>query len=106
LATGSCASALRRKGELLPGRRLEGNEYYMKPLSFRDFILQTTDRVISTIGEGEFRDSLKKLLPILEKTGCGLEAGFSQLLKALHQIAPFKRELDYLFNLYISSIYT
>jgi len=101
LATGSCASALRRKGELLPGRGLEGNEYYMKPLSFRDFVLQTTDPVISTIGDAEFRDSLIKLRPILEKTSCSLEAGFSQLFKALHQIAPFKRELDYLFNLYI-----
>jgi len=101
LATGSCSSALRRKGELLPGRGLEGNEYYMKPLSFRDFVLQTTDHVISTIEEAEFRNSLKKLLPILEKTSCSLETGLSQLFKALHQIAPFKRELDYLFHLYI-----
>jgi predicted AAA+ superfamily ATPase len=101
LATGSCASALRKKGELLPGRGLEGNEYHMKPLSFRDFVLQTTDHVISTIGEAEFRDSLKKLLSILEKTSCGLEAGLGQLFKALHHIAPFKRELGYLFNLYI-----
>lgn len=101
LATGSCASALRRKGELLPGRRLEGNEYHMKPLSFRDFVLQTTDQVISTIRGAEFRDSLKRLLSILKKTSYSLEVGFSQLFKALHQIAPFKRELNYLFNLYI-----
>jgi len=101
LATGSCSSALRRKGELLPSRGLEGNEYYMKPLSFRDFVLQTTDHVISTIGNAELRDSLKKLLPTLEKTSCSLEAGVGQQFKALHKIAPFKRELDYLFNLYI-----
>jgi hypothetical protein len=101
LATGSCASALRRKGELLPGRGLEGNEYHMKPLSFRDFVLQTTDQMISTIKEAEFRDSLKELSTILEKTSYSLEAGFSQLFKALHQVAPFKRELSYLFNLYI-----
>ncbi len=101
LATGSCASALRRKGELLPGRGLEGNEYHMKPLSFRDFVLQTTSQVISTIEEAEFRDSLKKLLSILEKTSYSFEDGFNQLFKALHQIAPFKQELDYLFNLYI-----
>ena len=101
LATGSCSSALRRKGELLPGRGLEGNEYHMKPLSFRDFVLQTTDQVISTIGEAELRNSLKKLLSILEKTSYNLEAELSQLFKALHQIAPFKQELDYLFNLYI-----
>jgi len=80
---------------------VEGNEYYMKPLSFREFVLQTIDHVISTIGEAEFRDSLKKLLPILEKTSCNLKAGLSQLSKALHHIAPFKRELGYLFNLYI-----
>ena len=101
LATGSCSSALKRKGELLPGRGLEGNEYHMKPLSFRDFVLQTTDHVISTIGDAEFRDSLIKLWSILKKTSCSLEAGLGQLFKALHHIAPFKRELDYLFNLYL-----
>lgn len=101
LATGSCSSALRKKGELLPGRGMEGNEYHMKPLSFRDFVLQATTQVISTIGEAEFRGSLQRLLSILEKTSCSLGAGLSQLFKALHQIAPFKRELDYLFNLYL-----
>ncbi|MEM2099189.1 MAG: AAA family ATPase [Candidatus Bathyarchaeia archaeon] len=68
LVTGSCASALRRKGELLPGRGLEGNECHMKPLSFRDFVFQTASQVISTIGEAELRDSLKELLSILEKS--------------------------------------
>jgi len=101
LATGSCSSALRKKGELLPGRGLEGNEYHMKPLSFRDFVLQITTQVISTIGEAEFRGSLQRLLSILEKTSYSLGAPLSQLFKALHQIAPFKRELGYLFNLYL-----
>jgi len=101
LATGSCSSALRKKGELLPGRGLEGNEYHMKPLSFREFVLQTTSQVVPTIGEPELRGSLKKLLTILEKNSCSLGTGLGQLFKALHQIAPFKRELDYLFNLYL-----
>lgn len=101
LATGSCSSALKRKGELLPGRGLEGNEYHVKPLAFRDFVLQTTDHLISTVEEAEFRGSLKRLLTLLEKTSCSLKAGPMQLFKALNQIAPFKRELDYLFNLYI-----
>jgi hypothetical protein len=101
LATGSCSSALRKKGELLPGRGLEENEYHMRPLPFRDFVLQTIEHLISTIEEPEFHDSLKKLLSVLEKTSYSFEAGLGQLFKALHQIAPFKRELDYLFNLYI-----
>ena len=60
VATGSNASALRRKGELLPGRGLEGNEYHMKPF-FREFIQQTIEPISDTLKEGELESSLKKL---------------------------------------------
>ena len=37
LTTGSNASALRKEGELLPGRGIEGNEYFVKPLFYCEF---------------------------------------------------------------------
>lgn len=101
LTTGSSASALRKKGELLPGRGLEGNEYNMRPLSFRDFILQTAEHVSNAIGERELSDSLMELQSTLEKASVTLEPPFHKLVKALHSIAPFKRELEYLFNIYL-----
>ncbi|NJE01198.1 ATP-binding protein [Thermococcus sp. JdF3] len=37
VATGSNPVELKRESELLPGRGIEGNEYYFNPLSFREF---------------------------------------------------------------------
>lgn len=101
LATGSSASALRKKGELLPGRGLEGNEYYMKPLSFREFILQATRLIRDRIREQEFRDSLKALESTLKENHITLGHDFDGLAKSLNSIAPFKRELEYLFTIYL-----
>jgi len=103
LATGSSASALRKRGELLPGRGLEGNEYYMRPLCFRDFVLQATEHIRATIQEKEFRDSLSELQTILRKNNISLGSTFDQLAKTLYLISPFKRELGYLFGIYLKS---
>lgn len=37
VATGSNPVELKKEAELLPGRGIEGNEYYFNPLSFREF---------------------------------------------------------------------
>jgi len=101
LVTGSSASELRKRGELLPGRGLEGNEYYMRPLSFRDLILQATSHISDVVKDVEFRRSLQDLQPTLVKNSVSLGSDPDQLVKALHSIAPFKRELDYLFDIYL-----
>lgn len=101
LVTGSCASTLKKKSELLPGRGLEGNEYHMSPLSFRDFVLKTSDYIRNTIDREEFRDSLSKLQSILQRNNVMLNHSAKQLVKALHSTAPFKQELSYLFRLYL-----
>lgn len=62
-ATGSSAIKLKEKAELLPGRGLEGNEYYIKPLSFREFVLQCIDHIPKTTEE--FYNSLYKLKSVL-----------------------------------------
>ena len=101
VATGSSASSLRKKGELLPGRGLEGNEYHLRPLSFREFVLQTAREIIQTIRDPETRDSIRKLQTILGTTGISVGFSSDQLFKALSSVAPFKRELEYLFSLYL-----
>jgi hypothetical protein len=102
LVTGSCASTLKTKGEMLPGRGLEGNEYHMSPLSFRDFVLETGDYIRGTIDEREFRDSLSELQSTLRKTSVVFgQTTKQQFVRALYSVAPFKRELSYFFNIYL-----
>ncbi|MGQ9723148.1 MAG: ATP-binding protein [Candidatus Jordarchaeum sp.] len=101
VATGSSGFALRKKGELLPGRGLEGNEYYLKPLSFREFVLQTADYVRDHVETKEFRDALKRLKTSLEKVNIDLKRGLDETYRAVNAIIPFKKELEYLFRIYL-----
>ncbi|AEC51901.1 hypothetical protein PNA2_0985 [Pyrococcus sp. NA2] len=44
VATGSNPVELKKESELLPGRGIEGNEYYFNPLNFREFARYMNDR--------------------------------------------------------------
>ena len=101
VATGSSGAALRKKGELLPGRGLEGNEYYLKPLSFRDFVLQTIDYVREHSEAREFYDALRKLKNTLEKVSTHIDLDINEMYKLLSKIIPFKKELEYFFRIYL-----
>jgi len=103
ITTGSSGIALRRKGELLPGRGLESNEYYMKPLSFRDFILQTADRIATHVGTREFCTSLQNLRATLEETSVELSSELSEIYRQVNRVAPFKKETEYLFMVYLTA---
>jgi hypothetical protein len=100
-ATGSSAIKLKEKGELLPGRGLEGNEYYIKPLSFREFVLQSIDFISAQLTRDEFWESLNKLKPILERSFINLSYSQEEIKKEIQKILPFKRELGYLFQIYL-----
>ncbi|MHA1363939.1 MAG: ATP-binding protein [Candidatus Freyarchaeota archaeon] len=101
VATGSSGVALRKKGELLPGRGLEGNEYYLKPLSFRDFVLQTVDCIRKHSEAGEFRYALKRLKTVLENVNIDLRRSLDETYRAVNTIIPFKKELEYFFRIYL-----
>lgn len=105
VATGSSSVALRKKGELLPGRGLEGNEYYLKPLSFREFVLQTVNwnRIRDHSETKEFRDALKNLKTTLEKVSIDLRMSLDETYKAINMIIPFKKELEYFFKIYLTT---
>ena len=100
--TGSSGEALRRAGEQLPGRGLEGNEYYMKPLSFREFIFQVNEYFASHSESNELRTSLSLLREKLKNVKVDLNEDLSEITDKIDIILPFKSELEYLFEHYLS----
>lgn len=101
VATGSSGVALRKKGELLPGRGLEGNEYYLKPFSFREFILQTLDHIRGHVETREFHEALGNLKEALGKVSMNIGLNTYEMHKLINAIIPFKKELEYLFKIYL-----
>jgi len=103
LATGSSAMKLKERGELLPGRGLEGNEYYIKSLSFRDFVLHSADWIWRYLPESlsEFKDALKRLNPTLQESSIDLSTHLQDVKNEVQKVLPFKKELGYLFGIYL-----
>lgn len=103
LVTGSGGEALRKVGGQLPGRGLEGNEYYMKPLNFRDFIFQTVGRFAAGAESIELSQSLQILEKTLEGAKITMEEDLDEIINMVDIIIPFKAELEYLFEHYLRS---
>lgn len=101
LATGSSSVKLKEKVELLPGRGLEGNEYYIRPLCFREFVLQSIDFITAMTTHDEFWESLNRLKPILKESSVDLSHNLENMGKETQKIISFKRELGYLFQIYL-----
>ncbi|HJH31810.1 MAG TPA: ATP-binding protein [Methanosarcinaceae archaeon] len=97
VATGSNPIKLKEKTERLPGRRVEGNEYYFKPLNFRDFVFQSIDRLSVHIESQELADALVGLKGAIEKNTIDL---YNFNPTSVKNILPFKEELDWLFATY------
>jgi hypothetical protein len=98
VATGSNPIKLKEKTERLPGRRVEGNEYYFKPLNFRDFTLQSIDKISEHIEFDEFSDALIGLKDMILKSRIDPD-DFNP--GAIKKVLPYKEELDWLFAIYI-----
>ncbi|WP_258084626.1 ATP-binding protein [Thermococcus thermotolerans] len=77
VATGSNPVELKRESELLPGRGIEGNEYYFNPLSFR-----------------EFARFMKPKLP---------RASFSYREPEIDDLIPWYEEIEGLFYAYLQT---
>ncbi|MCW4048416.1 MAG: ATP-binding protein [Candidatus Bathyarchaeota archaeon] len=101
IVTGSSGAALRNTSEQLPGRGLEGNEYYMKPLSFREFTLQTIDLFTSIPSSNQLRRALTLLKEALSTATINLTDGIDKLVETCDSILPFQEELMYLFGHYM-----
>jgi len=101
LATGSSGAALRGMGEQLPGRGLEGNEYYMRPLNFREFIFQTIKNFEYRAESSELSQALQILEKTLRETRLTLAENFVEIADRIDRILPFKSDLEYLFEHYL-----
>lgn len=99
--TGSSAPRLKEKGELLPGRGLEGREYWMKPLGFREFVLQTLDFIYISVPSEEFRAALDRLRSVLPTVSWSPEPTEKDGRAAVQALLPFQEELDFFFQIYL-----
>ncbi len=101
VATGSSAVKLKEKAELLPGRGLEGNEYLIKPLCFREFLLQSIDHLSKLSPEDEFKVALKQMRERLVNSYICFPSAPDEIWKNVERLLPFKNEISYLFRLYL-----
>ena len=101
--TGSCAAGLKKEGELLPGRGLEGNEYYLKPLTFRDFSLQIIPDIINRLLDEELSRSLMNLHSTLKSTILNINTDITDMRRIIDTLIPFNREIGYLFKIYLTT---
>lgn len=98
--TGSLPSVIKEKAEMLPGRGVEGNDYLLKPITFRDFIL-TAYKLHPQYSQSETSTSLLNLLDILRKHTITLEEDVKSMRDIFNKIFPFIEEIRVLFELYL-----
>ncbi len=101
MATGSSAVKMKEKAERLPGRRVEGNEYHFKPLTFREFVLQTILQVAVHVKSPDFSAALKILEAKLRNISTSMDEDLNSMMGKIGEIIPFKEELDYMLDLYL-----
>ena len=101
MATGSSAIKLKEKGERLPGRGLEGNEYLIKPLSFREFSLQSIPYVTSFQPKGEFSEGLWRVKTLLAEHHIAFSLKTGEIMQTVQYLLPFKEEIAFLFRIYL-----
>ena len=93
VATGSSPINLKEASERLPGRRTEGNELWLMPLSFREFILNVPDKILP-IPREKIRELRKKL--------AGMEFSFENPnLMQFSELYAWHEELEKLFEIYL-----
>ncbi|MEX0567592.1 MAG: ATP-binding protein [Candidatus Njordarchaeota archaeon] len=93
VATGSSPVSLKESSERLPGRRVEGNELWLMPLSFREFILNVPDRVLPIP-----KEKINKLKKTLIKIEFSFEEPNPNQLSGLY---VWHEELEKLFDIYL-----
>lgn len=98
--TGSSGYELREKAEQLPGRGLEGNEYYMRALNFREFARYTLHKFMES-NVGELQKSLEHVKDRLPHVYIESSFADDNLYDAVTSIAPYKEEIGYLFDKYL-----
>jgi len=98
--TGSGAAHLKREAEQLPGRGLEGNQYLLLPLTFREFLLQASAPICGRLHR-EMGLSLDRARNRLKGTSLSMEEDIGKQRERIERIVPHAVELDYLLRMYL-----
>lgn len=111
VVTGSLPIVIKKGVEYMPGRGVEGNEYLIKPITFRDFILSiykndSIDRIHPAAqifhGNMEKMRSARNLATIIKNLDIiNPEESTDKLKDSFKLIYPFMSELRRLFEIYI-----
>lgn len=99
--TGSLPSELKERAEQLPGRAVEENEYLLKPITFRDFLLSAYSLHPRYNVDNEIAQSLQTLVKKLSETDVTLESDSETVKNAANKIYPYLKEINTLFEIYL-----
>jgi len=79
------------------------NNYYLKPLNFREFIFQAAEHLSSASPDGGLRRGLPDLLRVLPDNVMDLRRSMDDLDGAASKLIDFRKELDILLHSYAQS---
>lgn len=100
VVTGSSAHTVRRESEELPGRGLEGRTRVMRPLGFRRFVAAVAQHVAGRVESPQTQRAIANAAAAVH-TGGARADHLEGLGAAVSDLAPFVREFQLLFDLYL-----
>ena len=92
IASGSNPIQIKSMAERLPGRGIEGNEYYFNPLSFKGFV-RALVKLEDKINDKYIVKALKDVK--------GINVNFSAIKSSAEELFPYYNELERLFYVYL-----
>ncbi|MFQ6106831.1 MAG: ATP-binding protein [Thermoplasmata archaeon] len=98
--TGSGAAHLKREAEQLPGRGMEGNQYLLLPLSFREFFLQAGAKIAIPL-HSDVKRSLDHARKRLKGNILSLDEDVLGQRQKIDKMVPHAANLDYLLRVYL-----
>lgn len=88
----------------LVGRNIEGNRYFIKSLSFRDFALQICEQKYKHLTLDPSLKTELKILPLNLRNNCiDLEKPIEKALPIFRKILKFSKSLNLLFDIYLKT---
>jgi predicted AAA+ superfamily ATPase len=84
----------------LSGVNFKLNNYYLKPLGFREFIFQASEHLSNASPDDGLRRGLPELLRVLPENVMDLSRGMDDLDGAASKLMDFRKELDILLSSY------
>ena len=87
----------------LIGRNIEGNRYFLRPLSFRDFVLQVCRQPDYLTSDRQLEKELKILPENLNSSRIKLEEPLEKIVPVFKRMLKFNASLSFLFNIYLKT---